>query len=148
MSRGVTIKMSGFKELERALGELKVTTAKNIARRGLKEALEPVAEAARARVPTLSGDLAESITVPTKNPKRNRKQSQIEAHVGPGRHPQGPQTEFGNRNHGPQPYMRPAWEEEKHGVLNSLAGIIGEEIDKAAARAARKAARAAAKAGA
>ncbi len=67
MRRGVTVKMSGFKELERALGDLKVTTARNIARRGLKEALEPVAEAARARVPSLSGDLAESITVTTKN---------------------------------------------------------------------------------
>ena len=142
MSRGVTVKVEGLKDLEKALSELKVSTARNIARRGLKQALEPMAEAARRRVPSLSGDLAESINVTTKNPKRNRKQSQIEAHMGPGRHPQGPQTEFGNRNHGPQPFMRPAWEEEKHGALESLAGILGEEIDKAAKRAARKAARA------
>lgn len=141
MSRGVTVKVEGLKDLEKALSELKVSTARNIARRGLKQALEPMAEAARRRVPSLSGDLAESINVTTKNPKRNRKQSQIEAHMGPGRHPQGPQTEFGNRNHGPQPFMRPAWEEEKHGALESLAGILGEEIDKAAKRAARKAAR-------
>lgn len=142
MSRGVTVKVEGLKDLEKALSELKVSTARNIARRGLKQALEPMAEAARRRVPSMSGDLAESINVTTKNPKRNRKQSQIEAHMGPGRHPQGPQTEFGNRNHGPQPFMRPAWEEEKHGALESLAGILGEEIDKAAKRAARKAARA------
>ncbi|MFC5390011.1 HK97-gp10 family putative phage morphogenesis protein [Brevundimonas bullata] len=141
MSRGVTVKVEGLKDLEKALSELKVSTARNIARRGLKQALEPMAEAARRRVPSMSGDLAESINVTTKNPKRNRKQSQIEAHMGPGRHPQGPQTEFGNRNHGPQPFMRPAWEEEKHGALESLAGILGEEIDKAAKRAARKAAR-------
>lgn len=142
MSRGVTVKVEGLKDLEKALSEMKVSTARNIARRGLKQALEPMAEAARRRVPSLSGDLAESINVTTKNPKRNRKQSQIEAHMGPGRHPQGPQTEYGNRNHGPQPFMRPAWEEEKHGALESLAGILGEEIDKAAKRAARKAARA------
>jgi len=136
-----TVKTSGFKELERALSDLKVTTARNIARRGLKEVLEPVAEGARQRVPTLSGDLKESIVVTTKNPKRNRKRSKIEAHAGPGNHPQGVQSEFGNHNHGPQPYLRPAWEAEEPGLLPALASVVRQEIDKATQRAARKAAR-------
>lgn len=146
MSRRI-VKTSGFKELDRALGELKVTTARNIARRGLKEILEPFAEDARQRAPERSGDLKESITVTTKNPKRNRKRSKIEAHAGPGNHPQAIQAEFGNRNHGPQPYMRPAWEAKQSGLLGALAAVLRQEIDNAAKRAARKASRAKAKGG-
>lgn len=145
------VKVEGLKELDRALGELKVTTARNIARRSLKQVLEPMAEAARQGVAQdRTGALRASIGITSGRPKgRNyKRQDRIEVHMGPGQQPQGIQEEFGNRHQGPRPFMRPAWEKEKHGALDSLAGVLGEEIDKAAQRAARKAARLAKKAGA
>lgn len=38
----------------------------------------------------------------------------------------------------PQPFMRPAWDEGKMGALNDLGVILGEEIEKAAARLGRR----------
>ena len=145
------VKVEGLKELDKALRELKVTTARNIARRSLKTVLEPMAEAARAGVAKdRSGELRNSIGVTSGRPrgKRYRRENRIEVHMGPGQQPQGIQEEFGNRNQGPRPFMRPAWEQEKQGALDSVKGVLAEEIDKAAQRAARKAARLARKAGA
>ena len=63
--------------------------------------------------------------------------------VGPGRHPEGVQQEFGNVNHPAQPFMRPAWESNKERALTMVAAALGAEISKTAARIAVKAAKAA-----
>lgn len=55
--------------------------------------------------------------------------------------------EFGTANHSAQPYMRPAWDANRQGILDGLRDAIAGEIGKAKARAARKAARQLAKAG-
>lgn len=53
--------------------------------------------------------------------------------------------EFGTVNHGPKPYMRPAFEAKKNQVLQMIFSSIGNEIQKTrkrvAVRAAKKAAR-------
>jgi hypothetical protein len=54
-------------------------------------------------------------------------------------------SEFGTAHQPPQPWFRPVWDAMKRGVLDSIAGLLWSEIQKAAARAARKAARLAAK---
>ncbi|WP_292229504.1 HK97-gp10 family putative phage morphogenesis protein [Brevundimonas sp.] len=142
------VRVEGLRDLERAMSELKVATAKNVARRSFKQALEPMAETARALAPEQSRALISTVQVSTRNPKgRFRKESPIEVHMGPGRNPQAVQQEFGNLNHSPQPYMRPAWEQEKKGALDATARILAEEVQKAAKRAARKAARQASKVG-
>lgn len=41
----------------------------------------------------------------------------------------------------PQPFMRPAWDEGKMGALTDLGVILGEEIEKTAARLGRRGAR-------
>ena len=70
-----------------------------------------------------------------------------EAYMGPGGDgnakapPQGVQQEFGNKNHGPQPFMRPAWDAGKAELLDGIQDDLWAEIDKAAQRAARKTAR-------
>jgi len=53
--------------------------------------------------------------------------------------------EFGTSFHGPQPYMRPAFDAQAMPTIERLKVELRAEIDKAVARAARKAARAAAR---
>lgn len=143
MSR-VRVKVEGLRELDRALNELKVSTARNVGRRTLKQALEPMAEAARANVAhDRTGELRASIGVTSGRPRGRgyKRQDRIEAHMGPGQQPQGVQEEFGNRKQTPRPFMRPAWEAGKQQLLDDVKTILSEEIDKATARAARKAAK-------
>ncbi len=58
-----TIKIEGLKELDRALGELTKATARNVLKRVLVKAGEPIAQAARNLAPVDSGELRDSIQV-------------------------------------------------------------------------------------
>lgn len=139
----VTWKITGLKELEKGLMELKSATAKNVARRTLKEAGEPVARAARALAPVDEADLRESIDVSERLApsvrKQKSKQSALEMYVGPGQHPQAITQEFGTWFHPAQPFMRPAWASTQMQALDIMVTLLGIEIEKAAARARRKA---------
>jgi len=64
-----------------------------------------------------------------------------EAFVGPGRLAQATQQEFGNENHGPQPYVRPAWDAGQDATRDRVVAEITGELDKAIARAAKATAR-------
>lgn len=140
-----TVKVEGLRAIDDALGKLGKTTGRNVLRRVGVARLEPMAEAMRAKAPVDAGDLKESIAVSTKNPRRNRKQSTVEVHAGPGRHPQGHLREFGGDKHPPQPFVRPAWDGGKEALLDGIGADLWAEIEKAAARQAKKAARLAAK---
>ena len=149
-----TVKITGLRELENALRELPKATGKNVLRRVLRKRAEPMADAARSSAPddpaTGAGDLRSSIAVSTKLSKRqaslHRKmfrddKAAVEMFVGAGPVPQATQHEFGNINHGPQPFMRPAWDSGKDQILDGIKDDLAEEIDKAAKRLARKAAK-------
>lgn len=158
------LKVEGFKDLEAALLALPRSTARNVSRRAMAKALAPVESAAKAAAPRDSGQLADSITVSTKLSKRQASQNRKEAvrlgisrdalimHVGANALPHAHLIEFGTgpRYHksgkyvgrvAPQPFMRPAWDANRQGVLDSLSQSIRAEIDKTLARAARRAAR-------
>lgn len=146
-----TFKTHGFREMDAALGEFSTATAKNILRRTGLEALEPVVQAMAAKAPKEDGDLQDAIAVGTKRAKRSRKHfreaSTVEVYagvsiVGGGMPPQAIQQEFGNENHGPQPYVRPAWDAEKMPALDRVRDGLAVQIDKATSRAQRKALRA------
>lgn len=145
MAKGVTVKVEGLREVDAALGQLGKATGRNVMRRVAVARLQPIAEDMRDKAPVDQSDLRDSIIVTTKNPKRNRKRSQVEAHAGPGRHPQAHLQEFGTQHHGPHPFVRPAWDAGKDELLEGIADDLWTEIEKAAARQARKAARLAAK---
>jgi len=66
-----------------------------------------------------------------------------EAFAGPGRDPAAIQQEFGNRRHGPQAFVRPAWDSGKDDALDRVVEAITTELGKAVARAERKARKAA-----
>lgn len=62
----VKVSVEGLKELDEALGQLTKATARNVLRRVLKKAGQPIADAARAKAPHVSGKLQDSITVGTR----------------------------------------------------------------------------------
>lgn len=140
MSR-TTVRVEGLRQIDQALGELGKTTGRNVLRRVGMARMEPLAEAMRSRAPVNAGDLKESIAVSTRNPRKNRKQSTVEVHAGPGRHPQAHLREFGGDGNPPEPYVRPAWDGGKDELLDGIADDLWSEISKAAARQAKKAAR-------
>lgn len=169
------VKVEGLRELDEALGQMTKATARNVLKRTLVRAGQPIADAAREKVPVRSGKLRDSIIVSTKlaNPAgkaefaaemRNSGDKVkavgamraarraagggafAEMYVGAGQLPHAHLVEFGSiHNEPPQPYMRPAWDATKQTSLEIIKDALGEEIAKAAARAAKKAARAAAK---
>lgn len=149
-----TVVVEGLRELDAALGDLPKATGKSVLRRVLKKAGKPIADAAAAKAPVLSGNLQISIGVSTKLTRRQSRihrqmfkddRASVEMFVGAGGLAQATQQEFGNERHGPQPFMRPAWDGNKDRALEIIKTDLGDEIMKAAKRLARKAARQAAK---
>ncbi len=145
-----TVKIEGLRELDAALGELPRATGKNVLRRVARTALQPFADDMTARAPVDDGHLRDSIGVGTKLTRRqaslHRKmfrddRASVEMFAGAGGLPQATQQEFGNEQHPPQPFARPAWDGNQRGILETIKTEISTEIDKAAKRLARKAAR-------
>lgn len=143
------MKVEGLKELDEALTELPKATARNVLKRTLMRAGEPIRAAAEMLAPVLKGTLKISIAVGTKlsarQKKLHQKQSDVEVFVGAGPLPQAHLQEFGNANQPPQRFLTPAWEANKMNALEIVKSDLALEIEKARERLARKAARLAAK---
>jgi HK97 gp10 family phage protein len=164
------IKLQGFADLDKALQDIeKQATRKAVLRRALKKAAEPMVKLAQSRVPVDKGNLVGSIEISAKLDKRqaglHKKQfrnnkASVELFLGPsytlgagGRH--GHLVEFGTSPHinggkfagtshpgtRPQPFMRPAWDQDQQDMLDRLGEEIAADLAKVAARAARKAAK-------
>lgn len=161
------IRIEGMKELDRALQKLKAGTARNVVKRGLEAALQPVASAAKANAPRTNrtGDgyvhLADTIVVSAKLNEQESKfahrlpRTVTQMYVGADS-PHAHLIEFGTgpRHHksgrfvgsvSPEPFMRPAWEANKDAVLASLVASVRAELEKTIARAAKAAAKKAAR---
>jgi hypothetical protein len=147
-------RVEGLRELDRALAELPKSTAKAVLRRTLLKAGEPLADEMRSLAPddasTGGNDLKSSIAVGTKLSRRQAKlhrrefkndKAFAEVFVGPGPDPAAWNQEFGNINHGPQSFARPAWDGKQREVLDIIKTETWNEIEKAAQRLARKAAK-------
>lgn len=146
-------KLEGFAELEEALIELPKATGKNVARRALIEAGEPVAEDYRSRVTRLTGRLFEGIGISAKLTPRQRRAakregpSSVEVYLGAGPDPAAHLEEFGSQHNAPKPMLRAAWDAGGRAILDRLGAILWGHIRKAADRQARKQARLIAKNG-
>lgn len=149
MANGFTVKTSGFKELEQAMLELPRSTAKGVARRAAKKALQPMADRAAELAPddpkTGDNDLNRSIEVATKTTSRAQKEGrdEVKAFMGPNpkkihRYSAAIVNEFGSHKMQAQPYMRPAWDEEAMPTLDRLGKIMGDEIIKSVKRRRKK----------
>lgn len=150
-----TIKLEGFSELERSLDDLTKAAGKGALRRAMITAAEPMARAMRSMAPRGEDlHLSEGIGVGTRLTKRQAtlhremfqdNRAAIEVFVGAKADPAAHNQEFGNMNHDPQPFARPAFDQEVRPTLDRLKVELWDEISKAIARAERKAARLAAK---
>lgn len=141
-----TIRVEGLRELKEAIEEeLPKATGKNVIRRALLAAAEPIESTAQALAPVKTGTLRDRITVSTKLSSHQRKgyqkESQFEAYVGPPPLLQAITSEFGTVNQQPIPFMRPAWSANKTKALDLFKKTLEEELEKARARIARKLAR-------
>jgi HK97 gp10 family phage protein len=140
------VKLTGFRDLEKALSELPKSTGKAVLRRVGKKALEPMQAKAKALSPKDTGLLRWSIVISQKRTRRVPKTrgpiSGIQMAMGPsageGVLNYAALDEFGTVHAEPHPYMRPAWDSEAEGALNSIKADLGTEIDKSAKRLARK----------
>lgn len=147
----MTVRLSGFRELEVALNNLPKATGRNVLRRVAKGALQPMADRAQGLAPKDSGDLAVSIKVSEKRTRRvariNRfdKNTGIEMAMGPvsggGVLNYATFAEFGTIDTPAFGYMRGAWNGGKDDALEYVKANLGREIDRAASRLAKKAAR-------
>jgi HK97 gp10 family phage protein len=167
MSAAVVVSTSGFKALDEALAELPKATARNVLKRTLVKAGEPIAQKARDLVPVASGDLKDSIAVSAKiknkvgnaefaeamrqglgkgaavqalrDARRGANASFAEMYVGPAV-PQGfygHLVEFGTSHMAAEPFMRPAWDAEQRTALDIIRSELGSQIIAAAKRLAR-----------
>lgn len=162
----ITIKVEGLTELKAALDELPKATARNVQRRVLLNRAQPIVAAAKAKVPVRTGNLRDAIRATTTRPRGHKAASSrafakvrgmggsvaearaaageagassVEVFIGPaGRLPQAGQQEWGNRNHPPHAYLRPAWDEGKEALQAGIKADLWTEIQKAAARRAKK----------
>lgn len=144
----VTWKTEGFKELDDALAELSKAAGKGVLRRSLKKAAEPMAALASSMAPVgPTGNLAASVKYGTKLTKRqaglHRKmfrddKASVEGFVG-ANDPAAVPQEFGTVDHGPQPFMRPAWDADALPLLDRLGKVLAVEVEKSVKRARAKA---------
>jgi len=150
----VTVKLEGFKALDDGLAELSKAAGKSVLRRSLKKAATPLADLMRSLAPddpaTGGDDLRASIGVGTKLTKRqagiHRKmfrddKASVEMFVGAGDKPQAHLQEFGTVHHAPQPFARPAWDQDAMPLLDRLGQELAIELEKSVKRARAKAAR-------
>jgi HK97 gp10 family phage protein len=159
------MKLSGFDDVEAALKELPKATSKNVVKRAMLDAAEPMVQDAKGKAPRREGDLAEGISataqiVSSQAPfSRKPGKGEVRVFVGPNYKPGTPGyaphahlVEFGtgprftesgaSRGQMPaEPYIRPAYDGGKHGFIDRLSQSILAEIEKAKARLARKNAR-------
>lgn len=148
-----TVKIEGLAELDQQLANLTKAAGKGVLRRSLKKAAKPMADRMSDLAPrgtTATDQLAESITIGTRLSSRQARmhrkmfrddRASVEMFVGPGPDPAAWNQEFGNVNHGAQPFARPAFDSEVKPTLDRLGRLLWEELDKSLLRAARKAAK-------
>lgn len=158
----MAVKIEGLAELEKALAELPKATGKNVLKRVLTKRAQPFDSAWRALAPddpeTGGNDLKSSGGIGTKLSPRQKSlhrkmfrddMASVEIFAGPGALTQAITSEFGTgpRVHEngkfvgespPHPFVRPAWDSNKDGLLDGIAKDLGDEIMKAASRLARK----------
>jgi HK97 gp10 family phage protein len=142
--------IEGLSEFESALGELRKATARNVLVRTLKQVAAPVEAAAKRLAPddpsTASQDLKAGIK--TESVPSKFRESHAEVAIGPTKEEfHGVFQELGVPHHAPQPFLRPALDQNARTVVGGFKTTLAGEIEKARKRAARKAERLAAKMG-
>ena len=137
-----SFKLTGARELDQALGELKKSSERSILRRAAIKALEPIRDRAKELVPVNEGTLRASIVIGTtltrsaKKDERAEPKGGVRMFVGTADRI-AVAIEFGTYKARARPYMRPAFDSAGPKVFGILEKEIGAAITRAAARAAK-----------
>ena len=131
----VTVKFEGGRQIDAALTQFKPAKRRSIGRAALDAGGQIMARAMRDNAPVDEGGLKESIDVSgTLAPAvkaAHRKIAEQERYVGPDSRPSAVQQEFGNENHPPQPFARPAFDETGEQVVKTIGDWLWVGIEKA-----------------
>ena len=141
-----SVRIEGFAELDKALGELPKATARNTLTRTLKKGAVPVRDAAQENAPRETGELEQDIIIGTRltrsQARDNRERKGFaEVHIGTDLS-RGMFTNFGTFKDPPQLWFDRAWEGSQDMALAIISTELGNEIEKSAARLAKKRAKA------
>lgn len=152
------IKVTGAKDIERALLMLSRNEARKIGRAALRKAAKPIVDAARANVPIKTGELRKGISVKVDRVRGNDAIQQAVIKVRPGpyraskseraentyqvgsrRDVYGAFVEFGTSDTPAHPFMRPAWDAEGGAAAIERVGKeLGAGLERVAAKPARR----------
>lgn len=150
---GVSIKLEGIGEVDKALKALEMEFGDKMARSkvlvpAVREALKPVLTQAKANAPKDSGDLEKSLIIearrPTRRDRRSKYVTQTDtviaavttasgkklAKMGIKSDARAIAQEFGTAHNPAQPYLRTALESNAQTTVNNLAGILARRIEK------------------
>ena len=142
----VKVKVSGLKELEKKLNDLDLELRKRAAREAGREAIKPVAERMKNKIPVDTGGLKDTIrvsatTAPSRLKKYSKKASMIaSASVGRKSHKEGGtghqalQIEYGTDKMDAQPFVRPSIQGHEKTVFMHFRKHLRKSIDKFARR--------------
>lgn len=127
VSETVSVKIEGLKELEEALLDRSVKHARQGMRAGLESAGEFMRISQARRVPSRSGFLARNIV---KKIRLSTKLDEGDVSIGPSRSAYyGQFNEFGSiHNRPPEPFMRPAFEEDGETMVEYFARKLKEAL--------------------
>ena len=158
----VSMKMDGFRDIERALADLPRGTSAGVSRRAMKKELAPVAATANSLWPGQKSDVFRITSKLARGQRRDsaadRSRTALNMFVGapggkngtPTAHlvefGTGPRSQKNGRFTGsvsPTPMLQPAWDMHKHKILEGLGARLWDEIEKTVARRAKRAAKAA-----
>ena len=150
---GVSIKLEGIGEVDKALRALEIEFGDKMAQSkvlvpAVREALKPVLAQARANAPKDSGDLERSLIIEARRPTRRDRRSKYVtqsdtviaavttasgkklAKMGIKSDARAIAQEFGTAHNPAQPYLRTALESNAQTTVNNLAGILARRIEK------------------
>lgn len=130
----MTVKTSGFAELEKKLLALPAAASRKVMRGALMAALTPLVKRAKELVAVDEGDLKRSIKKRSAIYKGNNFAAEAGVYIsrklkaGHRWHFE----EFGTSKHAARPFLRPAFDEKKMEVLERFKAELSKRIDKAA----------------
>lgn len=139
-----TVKLSGFKELDRELEKLKKSTERSRLRRVAVGELNEVIDLAKTLAPVDEGDLRDSLVVGGKltrsvaRERRRESRGAVQVFAGSADRNAVPR-EYGSSRSGPHPFLRPAWDQRSVGMIDRIGRALWAMIAKDARKAAKRA---------
>lgn len=145
MAKGVTVRVDGLRELGAKLQALGLDMTKDTARKATGVAAGLVAETAKARVPVKTGLLKSQIITKRIPPGQAKGLGATSMHIVTVRQgtkrrkgkmagvgaPHAHLVEFGTVHSAPQPFLRPALDENVSRAIDAMASVIRTRVEKA-----------------